>query len=125
LYLHIFLLALYVKSPIIPEQPQSDSASQSLGLFSTISGLLTRSPKPKANRPSSPAPNQAKGTKDVDMPTRASTPNEPAQVGEPEADDPEEEDEDEDLPEEEYEVDKVIDHRPGPPVSVCDQSALI
>lgn len=59
------------------------------------------------------------------MPTRVSTSKEPAQAGEPEVDDAEEEDEDEDLPEEEYEVDKVIDHRPGPPVSVCDQTVLI
>lgn len=39
-----------------------------------------------------------------------------AEDGEPEVVE-DDDDEDEDVPEEEYEVDKVIDHRSGPPVS--------
>jgi len=56
------------------------------------------------------------------MPARKSVSNSiepPVEDGEPEIveeEDEEDEDEDEDVPEEEYEVDKVIDHRKGAPV---------
>lgn len=59
------------------------------------------------------------------MPTRASTSKsqepEPAskEVDEPEADDVEEEQEEDDDDEGEYEVDKVIAHRPDGPVSLA------
>jgi hypothetical protein len=105
------------KSPIIPDQLKSPDASQSRGLFSTLSALLTRSPggKPKSTGPESPTPD----THNDNMVARKSVSKsqEPAvEEGEPEvvAD---EEDEDEDLPDEEYEVDKVLDHRKGAPVS--------
>jgi len=44
--------------------------------------------------------------------------------GEPELAAEEEDDEDEDVPEEEYEVDKVIDHRQGPLVSLRRPSSI-
>jgi hypothetical protein len=114
------------KSPTIPDQITSPSASQSRGLLSTISGFLTRSPAAKSTsgpkdipEPGSPTP--AAANDDTMAATRrksVSKSAEPAaEDGEPEVE--EDEEDDEDVPEEEYEVDKVIDHRKDAPVSLA------
>jgi hypothetical protein len=119
-----------VKSPIIPDPITSPSATQSRGLLSTISGFLTRSPAaqttsgpkdiPEPAGSPTPAIDPAKDNNDKMAATRkaVSKSAEPAEEdGEPEVA-ADEEDEDEDVPEEEYEVDKVLDHRQGPLVSL-------
>ena len=112
-----------VKSPTISNSIASPTANQSRGLLSTISGFLTRSPAaqstsipkdiPESGSPT-PAANPRKGNEDKMAATRKAV----SRSAEPAEEDVEAElvadegdDDEEDVPEEEYEVDKVIDHR--------------